>query len=243
MTDWVFLAAEETGKHGGGEGPHVLFKLFGLGVTSEITTEWAIIGVIALLGFLITRRLLRIPRGIQTATELVVTLIVDSVIAPSIGSRGKALRYLPFLGTLFLFIVVSNYLGLIPGAVLEIPGFKPPTSAISVTAALAILAFLATHYSGLREKGFRYFKHFLQPYPILLPLNILEELIRPLSLALRLFGNIFGEEKILVVLLGLVPMFIPVPIMVLDVLFGFLQAFIFTTLTATYIGAAIAEHH
>lgn len=243
MTDWMLLAAGAAGGHGGSEGPHALFNLFGLDVTSEITTEWAVIALIAVLGFIISRDLRRIPGGIQAAAESAVNAVVDTVIAPSIGGREKAIRYLPFLGTLFLFIIVSNYVGLLPGAVLEIPGFKPPTSAISVTAALAILAFIATHYAGLREKGLSYFKHFLQPYAFLLPLNLIEEVIRPLSLALRLFGNIFGEEMTLLVLLGLVPMFVPVPIMALDLLFGFLQAFIFTMLTATYIGGAIAEHH
>lgn len=236
-----FLAEAAHGEAAhGAAGP--LFALFGLEVTSEITTEWAIMAFIIIVAAVVATRLRRIPRGLQTGVELLVNMIIDTVVAPSIGNRQKAIKYLPFLGTLFIFIIISNYLGLLPGAG-HVPGFKPPTSALSVTAALAILAFIATHYAGIREKGFHYFAHFLQPFPIMLPLNILEEFIRPLSLALRLFGNIFGEETILAVLLGLAPWFIPIPIMGLDVLFGFLQAFIFTTLTAAYIGGAIAEHH
>jgi len=222
---------------------HPLFEVFGLPVTSEVTTEWVLMGLLLVLAFLAVRRASLVPGRFQTAVELGVNFVVDTVIAPSIGGREKALRYLPFLGSLFFFILFSNYLGLLPGAVLELPGYKAPTSNVSVTAALAVLAFVATHVSGIRERGIRYFTHFFQPFWFLFPLNLVEELIRPLSLSLRLFGNIFGEEYILFVLLGLAPWFVPVPLMGLDLLFGFLQAFIFTTLTAAYIGGAIAEHH
>ncbi len=222
---------------------HSLFEIYGLPVTSEVTTEWVLMGVILLLAVFATRRLSLVPGKFQAAVELGVNFVVDTVIAPSIGGREKAIRYLPFLGSLFFFILLSNYLGLLPGAVLELPGYKAPTANVSVTAALAILAFVATHLSGFRERGIRYLGHFFQPFWFLFPLNLVEELIRPLSLSLRLFGNIFGEEYILLVLLGFAPWFVPVPIMGLDLLFGFLQAFIFTTLTAAYIGGAIAEHH
>lgn len=238
------LAAAEHAEGGGPVAPpQDLFTLFGLKVTSEVTTEWAVIALLTLLALLATRNLRLIPGKVQAAAETVVEFLVDSVIAPSIGSREKAIRYLPFLGTLFLFIILSNWLGLVPGAVMHIRGFKPPTSTLAVTAALAILAFFATHYSGLRERGVRYFSHFFQPFWWMFPMNLIEEIIRPVSLALRLFGNIFGGETVLWVLLSLVPWFVPLPIMGLEVFFGFLQAFIFTTLTAVYIGAATAESH
>lgn len=240
----MLLAAEAASHHSGPVAPpQELFRPFGLTVTSEVTTEWFVIGLLALLAFLATRNLRIVPGRVQAAVELVVNAIIDGVVAPSIGGREKAIRYLPFLGTLFLFIITSNYLGLLPGAVLHIPGYKPPTSALSVTAALAIMAFVMTHYAGIREKGWHYFGHFFQPMWWLFPFNLIEEILRPISLSLRLFGNIFGGETILWVLLSLVPWFIPVPIMGLEVFFGFLQAFIFTTLTAVYIGGATAESH
>ncbi len=238
-----FLLAAEAGHTGPVAKAQPLFQLFGLDVTSPVITEWFVMALLVLLAALATRRLQRIPGRLQAAIEVSVNFIVDSVVAPSIGSREKAIRYLPLLGTFFFFIIISNYMGLLPGAVLHLPGFKPPTSELSVTAALALIAFFATHYAGIREKGLHYFAHFLQPFPWLLPLNIVEELVRPLSLALRLFGNIFGGETVLWVLLSLVPWFIPIPIMGLEVFFGFLQAFIFTTLTSVYIGAATAESH
>lgn len=240
---WL-LAAEEAGHHSGPVGPaQVIFSPFGFEVTSPVVTEWFVIAVITILAFAATRRLRRIPGRFQAGVELVVNGLIDGVFAPTIGSREKAIRYLPFLGTLFLFIIISNYTGLLPGAVLHLPGFKPPTSELSVTVALALLAFAWTHGSGIRQNGLRYFGHFLKPYPWLLPLNIIEELVRPLSLSLRLFGNIFGGETVLWVLLSLFPWFVPIPIMGLEIFFGFLQAFIFTSLTAVYIGAATAEHH
>lgn len=244
MTPLFLAAAEHAGEHTGPVGPpQVIFSPFGLDVTSEITTEWAVVLIVAVLAFLATRNLRLLPGKVQVATETVVEFLIDGVIVPSIGSREKAIRYLPFLGTLFLFILFSNWTGLIPGAVLHIPGFKPPTSTLAVTAGLAIMVFFVTHYVGLKAKGIHYFSHFLQPYAWMLPLNIIEELIKPVSLALRLFGNIFGGETILWVLLFLVPAFVPLPIMGLELFFGLLQAFIFTTLAAVYIGTATAESH
>lgn len=221
----------------------VVFNLFGLDVNSEIVTEWIVIGVLITVAFLATRKLLIRPGKVQAATEVVVDFIIDGVIAPSIGGRERAIRYLPFLGTMFLFIMFSNYVGLLPGSILEIPGFKAPTSALSVPVALAVMAFFATHVSGLKAKGLHYFGHFLEPFPWLLPMNIIETMIQPLSLSLRLFGNVFGGEMIMWVLLTLVPWFVPVPIMGFEVFVGFLQAFIFTVLTAVYIGSATAESH
>ena len=222
-----------------GSGP-TLFTLFGLNVTWEVTTEWGIMLVMIILAILATRRLTMIPHGLQNGLEMAVDMVVDGIVAPAIGGRDKAMRYMPYLGTLFLFIIISNYSGLFPGAG-HLPGFKAPTGTLSVTVALAVTAFIATHTAGFREQGFHYFKHFLEPMPFMLPLNLVEEVIRPLSLSLRLFGNIFGEEAMLLVILSLIPYFVPIPLMVLDLLFGFLQAFIFTVLTATYIGGAISE--
>lgn len=223
-------------------GTEPLFEVFGIGVIPEIVTMWVLILLIGIGGFLLTRRMQRIPSGAQNVAEFAAEAILDQVIVPAFGDRRLARKYLPFLGTLFIFILISNYSGLLPGAG-ELPGFKAPTSNLGVTVGLAVIAFIATHVTGVREHGLGYLKRFIEPMPFMLPLNVMEEFIRPLSLSLRLFGNIFGEEAVLVVLLALAPWFIPVPLMALDLLFGFLQAYIFTILTAVYISGALAEGH
>ena len=117
--------------------------------------------------------------------------------------RKRAVQYLPLLGSFFLFIIVSNYSGLIPGAG-EIKGFKAPTSHWGVTAGLAIVVFVAVQLNGIRKKGLKYFKHFAEPVmmaPLMIPLNILEEVVKPFSLSLRLAANIYGGEAVPLVLI------------------------------------------
>jgi len=184
----------------------------------------------------------RVPCSrLQNAVEYVVEAILN-FLTQIMGDEKLAREYLPLLGSFFILILASNYSGLLPGAG-HIPGLQAPTSTLSVTAAFALIVFFATHISGVRRKGLKYFKHFIEPYVFMLPLNIIEELVRPLSLSLRLFGNIFGEEMVVAGLLSLLPLFVPVPMMILGVLFGLVQAYVFTMLAAIYISAAVAEHH
>jgi F-type H+-transporting ATPase subunit a len=149
--------------------------------------------------------------------------------------------YLPLLGTFFLFILMCNYSGLIPGAG-HIDGFASPTADWNVTGALAIVVFFATHYYGIKAKGIGYFRHFITPFAAFLPLNLLEEVARPLSLTLRLFGNVFAEETIIFFLLVMAPFLVPVPMMALSLMLGAIQALVFTILATSYIGAATEEH-
>lgn len=223
---------------------HALFEIPGIGlaVTSEVTTMWAIMLLLFIGGWLVTRNLKREPAGLQNAMEMVIDAFINTMYGPVMGKK-KARQYLPLLGTFFLFIIVSNYSGLLPGAG-SLPGFKPPTSTLSVTIGLAAIVFFATHIAGVKENGLRYFKHFTEPYIFFLPINVLEEFVKPLSLSLRLFGNIFGEEMLLAVLLTqIAPYLIPVPIMGLDLIFGFIQAFIFSMLASVYIASATKGHH
>ncbi|NLO89359.1 MAG: F0F1 ATP synthase subunit A [Clostridia bacterium] len=218
-----------------------LFHIFGLGVTSKITTMWAIMLLLTVLSILATRNMEKIPkaRGVQNSLEMVVELLLN-FFSDIIGYE-QARRFLPFLGTMFIFILVSNYSGLLPGAG-HIPGLAAPTSTWSVTLGLAATVFVATQVYGVKALGFRYLKKFLQP-AFMLPLNIVEQFVRPLSLSLRLFGNIFGEEMVIAVLLGLVPYFAPIPVMILSLLFGFIQAIVFTLLSSIYFHEAIEESH
>jgi len=222
-------------------GLHPVFSPFGIDVMAQIFTMWFVMAFIILLSVLATRNIQKYPSGVQNVMEFFVetlTNLFDGIM----GGKGKSKKYLPFLGSMFLLILVSNYSGLLPGAGLY-SAFMPPTNTLSVTLGLALCTFFATHYYGVKEKGISYFKHFFQPYPFFLPLNILEEVVRPLSLSLRLFGNVYGEEMVASVLLGLIPFFLPVPAQLLGVLFGGVQAFVFTLLSAIYIGTATAGGH
>lgn len=225
----------------------ILFYLGPLPVTSAITTAWAIMALIVLLSFLATRRLRKVPSGWQNALEWVVEYLeghFGSVLGPE-----RVRKYLPFLATFFLFIIISNYSGILPGAG-HVRGFAAPTSHLGYNAGMALVVFFSYHYFGLRTRGWAYLKHLADP-PFLLPLNVLDELVRPLSLSLRLFGNIYGGEAVLMFMLAVVPYFLPAFMMGLELIFGYIQALIFTTLAAVYIAgateyhelAASAQHH
>lgn len=147
-------------------------------------------------------------------------------------------KYLPLLGTCFLFILFMNLLGLIPG-------FLPPTQKMNITLGLALVIFLSTHYYGVRENGIAYFKHFLGPVwwmaPIMLPIEIISHLARPMSLSLRLFGNITGDHAVVAGFMALVPILVPSVFMGLGLFVSFMQAFIFTVLSMIYISGAVSH--
>ncbi len=233
----VYAATAEHGAEHGG----ALFDIFGWEVSSFTTTMWGLMLLLVIVSYLATRKLDFVPtRRIQVFMEMVLEMIIG-FLTQVMGDRAKAKRYLPLLGTFFLLIMISNYSGLLPGAG-HIDGLAAPTSTLSVTAAFAIIVFFSTHYYGIKTKGLGYFKHFFQPIVILFPLNVLEEFTKPLSLSLRLYGNVYGEEMVVAGLFGLVPLFLPLPIQFLGLLFGFIQAFVFTLLAAVYINSATASH-
>jgi F-type H+-transporting ATPase subunit a len=234
---------------GGGEGAgksDVFFRLPGLGleVTSIVTTTWAIMAIVLVLCWLGTRNLGRVPR---TRGQALLELAVDGLrafFAPIVGEE-NARRFLPLLGSLFIFILLANYSGLLPGAG-HIRGLKAPTSNWGVTAGLAAVVFFSVQYSGIRKRGLRYFKHMVDPWylsPLLLPLGVIEEFVRPFALSLRLVANIFGGEIVVLALLMAIPWFLPIVPLALELIFGGIQAFIFTFLTAIYLSTAVAEEH
>merc|ERR1711937_625869 len=152
----------------------------------------------------------------------------------------------PFIGTIFLFIFVSNWSGaLLPWRVIELPNGElgAPTNDINTTAALALLTSIAYFYAGISKRGISYFKRYVQPAPFLLPINVLEDFTKPLSLTFRLFGNILADELVVGVVLSLVPLFVPVPIMLLGLFTSAIQALVFATLAGAYIGEALEDHH
>lgn len=212
-----------------------------------VVTTWGVMAILILLAVLSTRKMQKIPSGIQNVVEFLVEGLY-SFFEEMLGPE-RIRKYFPLLMTFFLFILMSNYIGLLPGVGEEgadkggLGLFIPPTASLSVTAALAVIVFLSTHVFGIMTHGLRYFKHFLTPMSWMLPLNIIEEVVRPVSLAMRLYGNIFGHELVVGSLLLLVPYFVPVPIQLLGVLTGAIQAFVFTLLATTYIQGATEKHH
>lgn len=199
-------------------------------VTNTIVTTWAIMSVIWLLAWLVSRRLRIDPRPLQTAVEGIALTIEDAV--TEVASR-HARQIAPFVGSLWVFLVAANLSGLIPGA-------HSPTRDLSATAALAILVFGSTHWFGIRAAGFRnYLRHYLTPSPILLPFHLISEITRTVALAVRLFGNMMSLEMAALLILLVAGFLAPVPILMLHVIEALVQAYIFGMLALIYIAGGL----
>ena len=226
------------------EAANVLFRIGPLEVTSTVTTMWAIIAVLGFVSFLATRNLQEIPGPLQTGAEMAVGALRNFFE----GTLGKehTRKYLPIMGTFFIFIIVCNYSGLLPGAG-HVKGFAVPTACLSVTAGLGVVAFFTTHVIGVKERGLGPYLHsFANVKPVILvvlmlPLNLIEQFIRPLSLALRLYGNLYGEETVTEQLYEIFPIGAPLIMQVLSLLFCLLQAIVFTMLLSIYISEGLEE--
>jgi F-type H+-transporting ATPase subunit a len=190
--------------------------------------------------FLGTSDLKKTPGTLQNIVEVIYDLI-KSVAITQMGPSYYS-KFLPFIATIFLFILGCNWAGaLIPWKLIEIPQgeFAAPTNDINTTACLAILTSLTYFGAGFKIKGIGYFARYIKPTPLLLPINIIEDFTKPLSLNFRLFGNIVADELTVTVICSVVPLFIPVPIMVLGLFASTIQALIFATLASAYIGEVI----
>lgn len=221
-----------------GEPAEALFSIGPLKVTAEVTTQWGIMLLLVLFSVLSTRSLKDRPGKLQNLAELAVEKLLN-FFAGILGEE-QAARYLPLLGSLFIFILLSNFTGLLPGSGI-LPGLKAPTSSLSVTLGLSAVVFLALIVLGLRQHGLKdYLKRFVKPVFFMLPFILIDEIVRPVSLALRLFGNIFGEETVTEQLYHIFPILVPLIMMVLSLLFCFIQAVVFTMLTAIYVEDATA---
>ncbi len=219
-----------------GEGSKVLFSVFGvLDVTGEVVTMWVILGIITLLCLIVKCNLKEKPGKLQNMVETGVEYL-DNFFEGILG-RKKSRKYFTFLASLFIFIIFSNYSGLIPGVGIT-DYVKAPTASLSVTAGFGIVTFIFLQYSGLKLGVKHYFKRFISPMFFMLPLLVLDEFIKPASLALRLFGNVFGEEMVTEELYHIFPIGVPVVMMVLSILFCALQAMVFTMLTSIYLDEA-----
>ncbi|APG25309.1 MULTISPECIES: F0F1 ATP synthase subunit A [Syntrophotalea] len=207
------------------------------GFFQHVTHTWLVMAFLAAIGWLATRRADMVPTGLQNLVEAILVEL-RRMARETMGSRGVV--YFPLIATLALFLLVSNLLGLIPG-------FAPPTASLNTNLALALTVFAMTHIIGFREHGIRYLKHFTGPIwwlvPLLLPIEIIGHLARPLSLSLRLFGNMYGHEIILMIFFTLVPLLLPIPMMIMGIFVAFIQTFVFTLLSMIYIAGALEEAH
>jgi F-type H+-transporting ATPase subunit a len=227
-------------------GQHYYWTIGDYSVHGQVLlVSWFVFALIALISFLGNRNLQPIPENsFQNLTEFFTEFIRD-LAKTQIGEE-EYKQWIPFLGTLFLFIFVSNWSGaLIPWHVFEIPNgeLAAPTNDINTTVALAMLTSIAYFYAGINKKGLGYFKRYISPAAFLLPINVLEDFTKPLSLSFRLFGNILADELVVAVLVALVPLVIPIPIMLLGLFTSGIQALVFSTLAGAYIGEALEDHH
>ncbi len=216
----------------------VILSKFGVHVPPHVTYSWLIIALLIGLGVMATRRIAMVPAGGQNVWEMILGGLEEFMVEIT-GEEGRA--FFPYIATVFIFIALCNLIGLLPG-------FLSPTANINTTLALALCTFVYTHYLGIKYHGAKYIKHFLGPIPALAPLffpiEIIGHFARVLSLTLRLFGNIMGEDLVMAILLFLAGMFLaPLPMMFLGVFTSLVQAFVFTLLSMMYFAGAMEHAH
>ena len=212
--------------------PDILFQLGPVPIANQVVTTWVIMAILTAVSWLGLRRASVHAGTFQTVLETVVATLETQV---SQIIRRDPWPYLPMLGTLFIFLVFANLAAVVPG-------MKPPTGHIETPAALAATVFLSVHYFGIRSRGLgNYARRYIRPSPLLLPLNVLSEITRTFSLMVRLFGNIMSHEFVIAIVIFLAGLFLPVPFMLLGILIGLIQAYIFTVLAAVFIGAGVGS--
>ena len=231
---FTLLAEAEVGKH-------FYWNIAGFLVHGQVLLViWLVLAILVGFSILGSQNAKRVPHGFQNFMESAVDFVTD--IARDQLGESFYKEWIPFVGTLFFFIFGCNWAGaIIPWKVIQLPEgeLAAPTNDINTTVALALLTSFAYFYAGLSKKGLGYFKRYIEPIPLLLPINILEDFTKPLSLSFRLFGNVLADELTISVLTSLVPLVIPLPIMALGIFAGSVQALIFSTLAAAYIAEAL----
>ncbi|MCX5853494.1 MAG: F0F1 ATP synthase subunit A [Deltaproteobacteria bacterium] len=206
-------------------------------IPDHVMYTWFVMALLILCGFLATRRMDIYPGKFQNAMEVVIGGF-DSLITDTMGHEGR--KFFPLIATIGFFILTSNLLGLVPG-------FGSPTANLNTNASMAIIVFLLTHIIGVKVHGFKYVKQFMGPVwwlvPIMVPIEIVSHMVRPLSLTVRLFGNIEGGHIVVAVLFLLAPFLVPMPILVLKVLISVIQTLVFMILSMIYFVGAMEEAH
>jgi len=210
---------------------HVLFHVGPAPITVPVVTTWGIMIVLTAFSWFVTRRLdVEHPGALQNTLELLVETEASQIRDVIRRDPGP---FLPLLGTLFLYLVVANLAGIVPGV-------EPPTAHLETPAALGLIVFFSVHVFGMRIRGVRqYLSGYLKPNPVMLPFNVLSELTRTFSLMVRLFGNIMSHEIVIGLVVSLAGLLVPIPLMLLGILIGLVQAYIFTILATVFVAAAI----
>lgn len=225
-------------------GRHLYWSISNYRIHGQVfIVSWIVIVGLLSIAFVGTRRLSRVPTGLQNFMEFTLEFLQD-IAKTQIGEHDYR-SWVPYTATVFLFILGSNWAGaLVPWKLINLPEgeLSAPTNDINTTVALALLTSISYFYAGLNKNGVSYFSRYIEPTPILLPINILEDFTKPLSLSFRLFGNVLADELVVSVFTLLVPLFIPLPVMTLGLFASSIQALIFSTLSAAYIGEAIEGH-
>jgi F-type H+-transporting ATPase subunit a len=210
----------------------VLFQIGPVGITQAIVTTWAIMAILVIGAYALTRRLDLRPTRRQAALELIVATL-DTQIVETTGAA--AAPYRGFIGTLFVFILAANWSSLVPGV-------EPPTAQLETDAGLAALVFVSVIWFGIRAGGFRgWLKSFAAPNPVMIPLNILQSLTRVFSMFVRLFGNVMSGVFVIGIVVSLAGLLVPIPLMALDLLTGLVQAYIFAVLAMVFISSTVED--
>lgn len=208
----------------------ISFVVGPLTINESVLTTWGIMLMFVAFSWLSTRRLDRAPGSFQTLIEGIVAAIDDAIIAVA-PEHGR--QIMPFIASLWLFLIVANLVGLIPG-------LHSPTRDLSVTSALACLVFFSVHWFGIRMLGLKnYLHHYLKPNPVLLPFHIISEITRSLALAIRLFGNMMSLDMAAMIILLVASFLAPIPILMLHIIEALVQAYIFGMLALVYLASAI----
>lgn len=202
----------------------------GIPVAGSVVVTWIIMAVLVLLSVIFVRNLKLVPTGPQLVVEAIVGFL-DNFFTDILGPRGR--KYVPFMGTLTLFIALANLAGMF--------GFVPPTKDINVTAGLAVLSIVMIELSNIQARGVKgFFKSFVKPIPIVMPINVLELVIRPLSLCMRLFGNVLGAFIVMKLLEIILPVGLPAIFSIyFDIFDGLIQTYVFVFLTALFMQEAM----
>lgn len=208
----------------------ILFFAGPIPIAEPVVVTWGIMAAMVLGSAMLARRLSIRPRGGQALIEMA----LETIHSQLSGAMGvDAARFFPLLATLFLFLVAANLSGMVPGV-------TPPTAFVQTPAALAIIVFFAVHYYGVRSVGAAaYLRSFARPTILMLPLNVLAQITRTFSLMVRLFGNIMSGEFVIGIILAFAGLFVPIPLLALEIVVGIIQAYIFTVLAAVFIAAGV----
>ena len=240
-------------------GAEKIFEVAGFPITNTLLTTWMVVGFFVVVSQLLVRRLQLVPACIQSVFEAVIEGVLG-MMDGVLGERKRSEKYFPLIATIFLFVISSNWFGIFPGfgsigfnEIYEgnevfIPFFRSGAADLNFTLALAIISVISVQFLGIAAIGF--FKHAKKYFTFKNPietfvglLEFISEIAKMISFSFRLFGNVFAGEVLLIIMGFLVPYFVPVPFLFLELFVGFIQALVFAMLTLVFLGMAVSEHH